>query len=459
MISWNGDDRTYFFKGHVIADSSKDPKGMNRVQVWVPQIHGRDVEKSRVGTDGDYPWAFCMVLVSDDTPMVGANVLVGFQGNDYDNPIVFGIYSNDKDHIENLLGRSIGGINDWLSGGSLVEMAAKIIFSQEGDYDSVNWNDNGAISIGKIQWHANRARNLLVKIREDNQAQFDSICNKYGAGELISLLNSSVSWAHMNQWSDGCAIGMAIKEILRTDSSKKIQDRQALEDVDGYMQQAKKGGITDPGCLIYIADIINQYGSAPGLVNSGINNLDELYTYSLSNGYGKYASRRKRVYEAIKALQSQGKLNKTTMSTVNGTGGTSGGSSSGGGNGTPVSLGGKYLWPLDKQFTTITNPYKNPCKKGLHYGIDISVPEGNNIYAIGDGIVRAATFNAGGYGNYIMIYHPQDNIRSVYRTWMCTRIFLSWTNCNSRTSNYEIWKHWKLYRTTFTYYNGNRRWI
>ena len=81
----------------------------------------------------------------------------------------------------------------------------------------------------------------------------------------------------------------------------------------GYLREAQRGGITDPGCLIYIADIINQYGSAPGLVNSGINNLDELYAYSLSNGYGKYASRRKRVYDAIKSLQSQGKLN-TSMS-------------------------------------------------------------------------------------------------------------------------------------------------
>ena len=424
MISWNGDDRTYFFRGKVIANSSKDPQNLNRVQVWVPQIHGRDIETTRIGTNGSYPWAFCMVLVSDHTPMEGSIVLVGFNGNDYDNPIVFGIFSNDKDHIQNQfenLNSTGGCIKEYspfyqYTGGTLVTIAASIIFSQEGSYTSVNWNDNGSISIGKIQWHANRAKELLIKIRQENQELFDSICIKHGATSLIQLLSNDVSWKNMNEWSNSCPIGKAIKEILGTDPSKRVQDRQALLDVEGYLREAQRGGITDPGCLIYIADIINQYGSAPGLVNSGINNLDELYAYSLSNGYGKYASRRKRVYDAIKSLQSQGKLNKVSLSTVDGNNENTDNTNNNvpSGDGTPVNLGGIYLWPLDRQFQTITNPYAHRSKYGLHYGIDISVPEGNNIYAIADGIVRDSRYNAGGYGHYIMIYHPQDNIRSVY---------------------------------------------
>ena len=46
----------------------------------------------------------------------------------------------------------------------IVLAAQKIIFGQEGNYGSVNANDNGAVSVGKVQWHAGRALDLLKKI-------------------------------------------------------------------------------------------------------------------------------------------------------------------------------------------------------------------------------------------------------------------------------------------------------
>ena len=46
----------------------------------------------------------------------------------------------------------------------IVQAAQKIIFGQEGNYSSVNANDNGAVSVGKVQWHAGRALALLKKI-------------------------------------------------------------------------------------------------------------------------------------------------------------------------------------------------------------------------------------------------------------------------------------------------------
>ena len=46
----------------------------------------------------------------------------------------------------------------------IVVTAQKIIFGQEGNYGSVNANDNGAVSVGKVQWHAGRALALLKKI-------------------------------------------------------------------------------------------------------------------------------------------------------------------------------------------------------------------------------------------------------------------------------------------------------
>ena len=44
--------------------------------------------------------------------------------------------------------------------------AAKVIFANEGNYASVNADDNGAVSVGKVQWHGNRALSLLKKIAQ-----------------------------------------------------------------------------------------------------------------------------------------------------------------------------------------------------------------------------------------------------------------------------------------------------
>lgn len=395
-------ERSYIFKGRVVSNANNDPLNLNRVQIWVPQIHGgEEPDDSKCGREGSYPWASCIVM-NNMLPTVGAIVAVGFEGNDYNNPIIFGIYSSDTAHLTTINGQ--GGVDDSYAGGTLAEIAAKIIFSNEGSYTSVAWNDNGAISIGKIQWHANRARNLLRRIREANATKFDETCNKYGASELISLLSDSVSWANMKNWSDGCPIGKAIKEILGTDESKKVQDDQAIEDVQGYLDSAKKGGITDPACLIYLADIINQYGSAPSLVNSGINNLDELHNFALSNGYGTYKTRRVNTYNAIKKVESEGGLTPSQLSDISG------------GN-----TGGMLLWPAPG-ISGISSKWgwrgaisgTSHSGTNWHNGIDILAPTGTKIIAVDSGTVSVARFNDGGYGWYVVIKHPQHNLRSLY---------------------------------------------
>lgn len=44
--------------------------------------------------------------------------------------------------------------------------AAAIIYANEGGYSSINANDNGAVSVGKVQWHGNRALSLLKEIAQ-----------------------------------------------------------------------------------------------------------------------------------------------------------------------------------------------------------------------------------------------------------------------------------------------------
>ena len=52
---------------------------------------------------------------------------------------------------------------------TMVSAAAQILYNNEGSYNSVNPNDNGAVSIGKLQWHGWRALALLQSIVSANE--------------------------------------------------------------------------------------------------------------------------------------------------------------------------------------------------------------------------------------------------------------------------------------------------
>ncbi len=57
--------------------------------------------------------------------------------------------------------------------------------------------------------------------------------------------------------------------------------------------------------------------------------------------------------------------------------------------------------------------YANGRGKGSHLGEDISVPEGTPVLSIANGIVFRTGFESGGYGNFVVIKHP--NVPDVER--------------------------------------------
>lgn len=72
-------------------------------------------------------------------------------------------------------------------------------------------------------------------------------------------------------------------------------------------------------------------------------------------------------------------------------------------------VGGKFGWPSDST-TYITSYYGKRTHPILgtvrgHGGLDIGAAYGTNVLAANDGTVIVAGYNAGGYGNYIIIDH------------------------------------------------------
>lgn len=69
---------------------------------------------------------------------------------------------------------------------------------------------------------------------------------------------------------------------------------------------------------------------------------------------------------------------------------------------------GKYGWPINGgRISDVFISDRN------HKGLDIAAPMGTEIYAADGGTVYRAGWNSGGYGNYVIIDHP-DGYRTLY---------------------------------------------
>ena len=124
---------------------------------------------------------------------------------------------------------------------------------KEGNCDSVNADDNGAVSIGMIQWHATRALNILKQII--------ALIPEYSLEVLGEALYNEIRTA--TSW-EGRIVTPEEKEalvkLLGTEESKQVQLAQARSDLGGYLSHAKRQGMSTPAMQFYFMDIENQYG-------------------------------------------------------------------------------------------------------------------------------------------------------------------------------------------------------
>lgn len=84
------------------------------------------------------------------------------------------------------------------------------------------------------------------------------------------------------------------------------------------------------------------------------------------------------------------------------------------GDGTGVIAEGLYIWPsatsdyVTSFFGTRLHPILGVYK--IHTGIDIGAGYGTAVLAAADGMVSTTAYDAGGYGNYIIIDHGNGNM-------------------------------------------------
>lgn len=187
----------------------------------------------------------------------------------------------------------------------VVTAAADIIYRNEGGYSTVVKDDNGAVSIGKVQWHGSRALELLKDIIARNTGNAWNILGQALYDEIVS----STNWGTRIVTADEAS---RISTLINTPEGRASQDFFAHIDIKSYILHGKYMGISDPQALIYFADVENQYGftgvtypakRACELAGGSYANVTlALLHQAALEIYPKYASRRERTYNAASAV-------------------------------------------------------------------------------------------------------------------------------------------------------------
>lgn len=185
--------------------------------------------------------------------------------------------------------------------------AAAIIFANEGGYSSVNANDNGAVSVGKVQWHGNRALSLLkIIVQKLGKTAAVDILGAVLCNEILT----AASWQTRTVDAEEKA---KLSKLLGTQQGREAQDAQAEADVLAYVSHGVKLGIEDRQSLVYYADLENQGGAgaskrvgtaaAQKAEGPAKVTLSAIHAAALEDRVmGKYASRRTLVYKKAAAL-------------------------------------------------------------------------------------------------------------------------------------------------------------
>lgn len=185
--------------------------------------------------------------------------------------------------------------------------AYQIIHQSEGNYGSINGDDNGSLSIGKIQWHGARAHDLMM-----------ACINAVGQSRAQQLLGSSlyneIMGKDRNYWHTrkvNKSEGEKISALISTEEGKGIQDLQGYLDIENYISVVKGYGITDENAIVYFCDMYNQSPAAAQRVakaaikakgSASSVRLDDLYNQSLVDStFSKYSKRRTNCYNMVKS--------------------------------------------------------------------------------------------------------------------------------------------------------------
>lgn len=188
----------------------------------------------------------------------------------------------------------------------IIDTVLDFLYVHEGNYGSINPNDNGALSVGKIQWHGANALALCRDIVTRNPEQALEIL---GEELYTEITDSATDWSTRTVDEEEAAL---LSTLLTTPEGRAAQDDQGRDYMTRYIKSARNQGLTDPTIIVYYCDMYNQSPrmamrvtntAAEAAGSASAVTLDLLYQTALEDEVaGKYASRRTATYEYCKSL-------------------------------------------------------------------------------------------------------------------------------------------------------------
>lgn len=178
-----------------------------------------------------------------------------------------------------------------------------------------NSSNETAITIGAGQWFAGEAKTLLQKIKEKDPDTFKKLDSK---GEIAADLKSA-DWSKY-QLKKNSAKAKTIVKIISSAAGKEVQDSLVREQMEKYVAEAEKLGVTDQAALMMCANFRHQGGlSAVKRVLGKTEKpctLDHIYSACCTdtgNQVGAYKSRQKFVYTTLKSKVNSNVKEETKM--------------------------------------------------------------------------------------------------------------------------------------------------
>ena len=175
--------------------------------------------------------------------------------------------------------------------------------------------DTATNTIGAGQWFAGEAKTLLQKIKEKDPDTFKKLDSK---GEIAADLKSA-DWSKY-QLKKSSAKAKTIVKIISSAAGKEVQDSLVREQMEKYVAEAEKLGVTDQAALMMCANFRHQGGlSAVKRVLGKTEKpytLDHIYSACCTdtgNQVGAYKSRQKFVYTTLKSKVNSNVKEETKM--------------------------------------------------------------------------------------------------------------------------------------------------
>lgn len=434
IVNKNSYSNIVFLAIVVNVDTNQDPAGEYRVQIYIPstqyefdsvyESYMNGSSKNDSSDKSKFPWA--KSLVKD---LKVGNIVYGTNISNADNQyIILGLDAYNP--VNQQTTDSAYNVN----GTDLLSLAMPIIVHNEVGIDVNAWpdnisdsnykrvlgNDNGAWSIGLIQWNASRAYDLLLKISNNDTNWKSAWTNQsYSLFQDLSTNSSSARSKYGKGFTiaEGSDLCNCIQNMLSSDSAKSTQRDYASEDTQSSITTVQEKGVSNPMITIFLVDIMNQYGpNLPSTISNAASissnggdiksQFDEFVNYCQNNlgSYNTYINRRNTTKTYIEQLYEQGKFSSGGLA----------------GNLGSASAAG-FIFPVAGLNRDSINNKNYPSYKG-HTGVDVNrgVQEGvSQIVAVANGVVAqsVALKNANGtyrsYGEYVTIDH-QNGLYTAY---------------------------------------------